>query len=347
VRQDAGPARSLSANAGFSTGEGLRIEGAWEHRNFWKPEGAIRASAIVGTKEQAVRLQFRRSNAGKRDRTVLVQAEAGRRDFAAFRGYTARLHGLISRESTPIWHKRWTWAYGAEIIATNESVIGEPRLSIGDAFFLAGVTGQLGYDTSNSLLDPTKGFRLLGRVIPRPRFASPASLISATSSKAAPIIRRRTTSRSRAGAARLDLWCDAGRTGAVSAALFRRRRLGARLRVSGARPAYRGAEPQIRPGGSGREGRSDPLRADRRTQSQRVRCGRPLPLRNYGIVAFVDAGQVYESQTPGLNDLRFGVGVGGRFYTNFGPFRADIAMPLDRRKGESRFAVYVSIGQAF
>jgi translocation and assembly module TamA len=42
-----------------------------------------------------------------------------------------------------------------------------------------------------------------------------------------------------------------------------------------------------------------------------------------------------------------GVGVGGRFYTNFGPIRLDFATPVNRRLGESRFSVYVSIGQAF
>ena len=44
---------------------------------------------------------------------------------------------------------------------------------------------------------------------------------------------------------------------------------------------------------------------------------------------------------------RVGVGVGGRFYTSFGPVRLDLATPLNRRPGESRFNVYVSIGQAF
>ena len=68
---------------------------------------------------------------------------------------------------------------------------------------------------------------------------------------------------------------------------------------------------------------------------------------NYGVVAFVDAGQTYESQYPRLSDLRFGVGIGGRLYTNFGPLRVDVATPLDRRRGEPRIAVYVSIGQAF
>ena len=45
--------------------------------------------------------------------------------------------------------------------------------------------------------------------------------------------------------------------------------------------------------------------------------------------------------------MRFGVGVGGRVYTNFGPVRLDVATPIGRRPGEARVSVYVSIGQAF
>jgi translocation and assembly module TamA len=56
---------------------------------------------------------------------------------------------------------------------------------------------------------------------------------------------------------------------------------------------------------------------------------------------------VTESQTPGFSDLRFGAGIGGRLYTNFGPLRVDVATPLGRRRGEPWVAVYVSIGQAF
>jgi translocation and assembly module TamA len=68
---------------------------------------------------------------------------------------------------------------------------------------------------------------------------------------------------------------------------------------------------------------------------------------NFGVVGFVDAGQVYESSIPKFDNMRFGVGVGGRFYTNFGPVRLDVAMPINRQAGESKVAVYVSIGQAF
>src|SRR3546814_8842533 len=68
---------------------------------------------------------------------------------------------------------------------------------------------------------------------------------------------------------------------------------------------------------------------------------------NFGIVAFVDAGQVYESSPPKFSDWPFGAGIGGRFSTNFAPLRLDVATPIGRRRGESRTAVYVSIGHAF
>jgi translocation and assembly module TamA len=52
-------------------------------------------------------------------------------------------------------------------------------------------------------------------------------------------------------------------------------------------------------------------------------------------------------QYPDFSDMRFGVGVGGRVYTSFGPVRLDVATPLGRRPGEALITVYVSIGQAF
>lgn len=166
VTQDAGPSRSLDASIGYATGEGLRIEGAWENRNFFRPEGSLRAAAVLGTNEQSVLARLRFNNWGLRDQSLLFQFEVGRRDYAAFEGYTARLLGLVSRESTPIWQKRWTYSYGAELLATNESQMGAPRIAIGDAYFIGGLIGSVGYDRSNSLLDPTRGFRLLARVNP-------------------------------------------------------------------------------------------------------------------------------------------------------------------------------------
>jgi translocation and assembly module TamA len=348
VRQDAGPTRSLSGNVGYSTGEGFRAEASWEHRNLFPPEGGFMVNAIAGTQEQLLRVRLRRNNWKKRDRSIFVQAEAGRRDLLAFKGYTVRLNGVIARESTPIWHKVWTYALGAEVIATNEAQTGFPRLSIADAFFLAGVSAQVGYDRSNSLLDPTKGFRLKAFVNPETSLREPGqpyirNILDGSvyyPAKENIVVAGRARVGSIYGAELSELAPSrrmyAGGGGSVRGFGFQE--LGPKVEV--ANPKFDPTDP---------EEKADPtilIPTGGRSMVEfaveaRYRFG------NYGVVGFVDAGQVYESQTPRLNDMRFGVGVGGRLYTNFGPLRADIAMPIGRRRGESRFAVYVSIGQAF
>jgi translocation and assembly module TamA len=348
VRQDAGPARSISATAGYSTGQGLRIEGTWEHRNFIPPEGGLRVSAVAGTQEQSLAVAFHKMNAGKRDRSVLIEAEAGRRDLPAYKGYTVRLHGLVSRESTPIWQKKWTWAYGAELIATNENETRFPPISLKSAYFLAGLTGQIGYDASNSLLDPTRGFRITARVNPETSLRDPTqpyirNIIDG--SVYYPATKNLTiAARTRVGSifgASLSELAPSRRLyggGGGSVRGFGYQQLGPKTEIPN--PKFDPTDPKEKdpptifvPTG----GRSQVEFA----LESRYRFG------NYGVVAFVDAGQVYESQFPKLSGMRYGVGIGGRFYTNFGPFRADVAVPIGRRKGESRFAVYVSIGQAF
>ena len=39
--------------------------------------------------------------------------------------------------------------------------------------------------------------------------------------------------------------------------------------------------------------------------------------------------------------------MGVRYKLPFGPIRADIAFPLDKRAGDASFQLYISIGQAF
>jgi len=69
--------------------------------------------------------------------------------------------------------------------------------------------------------------------------------------------------------------------------------------------------------------------------------------RNFQAVAFVDAGAIGFQETPNFNNLRYGAGVGVRYKLPFGPIRADVALPLDKRDGDADFQIYVSIGQAF
>ncbi|MEO8558069.1 MAG: autotransporter assembly complex family protein [Rhodospirillales bacterium] len=66
-----------------------------------------------------------------------------------------------------------------------------------------------------------------------------------------------------------------------------------------------------------------------------------------GLVPFVDAGSAYRGNMPTLSGLRYGAGLGLRYYTGIGPIRFDVAVPLNRQRGDSRYGLYISIGQAF
>ncbi len=63
---------------------------------------------------------------------------------------------------------------------------------------------------------------------------------------------------------------------------------------------------------------------------------------------FVDAGNLLpEASSPGLNDLRYGVGVGLRYNLPIGPIRLDYGVNPDPRKDEASGAFHFSFGFAF
>ncbi len=332
VAQEAGKPRTLAGELGYGTGQGFRAEGTWTHRNLFPPEGALIASVIAGTQEQGASGTFRRSNAGKRDKTFQTGITLNHQNYDAYEAYTAGLNIGWSRQSTPIFQKRWTYSYGAEVLLTNEQVVVDPATAdkTRRTYFIGGLPVQLGYDRSNDLLNPTRGFRANLR-------AEPEGSLQGSFS---PYLR-----------ATFDL------TGyyplSDSLVIAARTRVGTisgvkRDDVAPSRRIYAGGGGSVRGYGyqelGPKDANNDPIGG--RSVNEFAVEGR-YRFGDYGVVAFVDAGQVYESSMPQFSDIRYGVGVGGRFYTNFGPFRADIAMPINRQPGESKFALYIGIGQAF
>lgn len=64
--------------------------------------------------------------------------------------------------------------------------------------------------------------------------------------------------------------------------------------------------------------------------------------------AFVDAGNLLpSSENPGLNDMRYAIGLGLRYKLPIGPIRLDYGYNPDRRNGEDVGAFYISFGFAF
>jgi translocation and assembly module TamA len=68
---------------------------------------------------------------------------------------------------------------------------------------------------------------------------------------------------------------------------------------------------------------------------------------DWGIAAFVDAGQASATGAPFNGEIRFGAGMGARYYTPIGPVRIDVAAPLTRAAGDDAFEIYIGLGQAF
>lgn len=68
-----------------------------------------------------------------------------------------------------------------------------------------------------------------------------------------------------------------------------------------------------------------------------------------GFAVFLDGGAAFESAYPDLEEsVRWGTGLGLRYFTPIGPFRIDVAFPLNRRDDvDDSYQVYISLGQAF
>ncbi len=182
----------------------------------------------------------------------------------------------------------------------------------------------------------------------RRRFASPASPISATSSTAASIIppARISSSPAAPGSARSTAPRSASwrrRGGSMPAAADR-------CAASASRSWGRGSRSRtpISTRRSRREGRSDPLHPDRRPKPDRIRGSRPATASAITeSSASSTPARSMKARLPDCPTCASGSASAAGSTPISGRLRADVAMPIGRRKGESRFAVYVSIGQAF
>lgn len=329
------PPRTIAGLVGFSSGQGFRAEVSWEHRNLFPPEGALILRGIAGTREQLASVTYRRNNFMRRDRVLTVQALASNIDSDAFEARTIFLQGRLERATTLIFQKEWSWAIGAEIIGTDELAFVPARnADLRRRYVIGGVSGLVSWDRSDDLLDPTRGFRLTGRVMPEVSFNNGTFIYVRTQFDATgylPIGERAVL------AGRLRLGAIAGAN---------------RDDIAPSRRFYAGGGGSVRGYGyqaiGPRSMDNDPIGG---TGLFEVAVeARIKAFGDFSIVPFIDAGNVYPSSLPSfsdIGDLRVGAGVGVRYATNFGPIRVDVGTPLNPRRGDSRIAVYVSLGQAF
>jgi translocation and assembly module TamA len=68
----------------------------------------------------------------------------------------------------------------------------------------------------------------------------------------------------------------------------------------------------------------------------------------FGLVAFTDAGTVGSGSFVDFSkQLSMSAGLGVRYYTDLGPIRLDVAVPINPGTDDPKFGVFAGIGQSF
>ena len=199
-----------------------------------------------------------------------------------------------------------------------------------ESYVLNGL-GRILYDTRNSLFDPERGHQLEGALVPSYNFGEADGFFTSAYFNGSTYTR---VSDKIVLAGRAKLGTIVG--GSLNTIPLNRRYYaggGGSVRGFG----YQTISPKDA-GGTLIGGRS----ISELSGELRYKGDNPL-----GFTAVVDAGSVTQKEYPDFSDVRIGAGLGVRYYTSFAPLRADIAIPVNKRDGDSAVQIYISIGQAF
>lgn len=331
------PRRTIGFGATYSTFDGLGLEAYWMHRNLFGRAERLRFDASVQGLGEAkdpldldysVGVSYTRPGFFDPDTNLVLGVLAQQLDFDTYRETSASARAGLVR------------SFGRRL--TGEAFASVSRARFEDDFgtrdFLTyALAGRGTYDRRDDILDPTRGYLLAMELQPfyEQKFGN---------------LGLRATAEGRgylgfgtdrrfvlAGRAKLGTFTGPDIEESPPDQLFF---AGGGGSIRGY--AYRSigvdyTEPdgdEVVGGGQGLVETSVEFRA---------RFGE-----RFGGVAFLDAGVVTPDATPSADDdLRLGAGIGARYYTVIGPLRLDLAAPVNPRPEDSRFGVYIGIGQAF
>jgi translocation and assembly module TamA len=341
------PPRLFGFGLRYSTSDGPGARVYWAHRNLFGGAERLRLEADVFYLDRDRPID---PITGKRDEgwdwsdlggrftaSFLKPALWGTRNDLLIDAFAARdaTEGYTSRAAGGTAAIRHRFSDSFSVQGGFEFERGQTSDVLGQIdYTLVGLPISLTYDSTDNLLDPTEGFRITGSVVPYPEVLGSDPGLFLVRGAAS-------TYYSFDEANRFIL---AGRIGFGS--------------ISGADLDEIPANRRFFAGGGGS------VRGyEYRTLGPRGPFDEPIGGRSLlegsiearikvtdviGVVPFVDAGTAFESSIPDFDEtIRVAAGVGLRYYTGIGPIRADVAFPLNRRRGDDTWALYISLGQAF
>lgn len=319
--------RSVGGGVDFSTADGPGANAFWEHRNLFGAGERLRLGADASSYEQGVSAEFKKPQFLQRRQSLVGNAEAKSNDTDAYKGETVESFVGVER---PL-GENWSATLGA--LAEYSDLTGSDE-SPDDQFYLGGVRGILRYDNTENPLDPIGGTRFEINVTPYMGLTETDTNFTTVSI---------------AGSQYLSIDDDGdyvmaarARTGTIIGE--ERGSLPSNKRYySGGGGSIRGYEYQ-KVGPLDDDG--DPLGG--RSVLELGFEFRARVTESFGIVPFVEGGNVYERSEPEDISLLWAAGLGFRYYTAVGPLRFDVAVPLDKRDNvDDDYQFYISLGQAF
>jgi len=322
--------RTIGAGLAYNTSQGFGARAFWENRNLFGNAEYLRFSADVGQQLDAFRANFRRPDFLAIDQDFLATAEIANDVPVAYNSRRALATAGIERRVD-----RWlTGGLSLLVEKANVTQLANVAGQGTQRYELVGLPAYVKLDQTDNLLNPTNGYRAQLNVTPARTFSGShltfvTNLLSGSTYW--PLGREQRT-------------ILAGKLGLGSLDGAQLSQLPADQRI------YAGGGGSIRPYGWQLAG---PLASNNKPIGGKSSLVLNLEARiriteTIGIVPFVDAGSYYESPVPQLGrTLLYGVGLGVRYYTAFGPLRLDLATPLHKRSADSPIQIYISLGEAF
>ena len=323
--------RTIGAGLAYNTSQGFGARAFWENRNLFGNAENLRLSAEVGQQLDVFRANFRRPDFLAIDQDFLATAEVANDTPVAYNSRRELATVGIERRLD-----HWLTG-GLSLLAEKANVtqLASVTPMTGTQHYeLAGLPAYVKLDETDNLLNPTGGYRAQLNVTPAHTFSGShltfvTNLLSGST-----------------------YWPLGSEQRAVLAGKLAIGSLdGAPLsQLPSDQRIYAGGGGSVRPYGYLMAGPLAPNNVPIGGRSSLVLNleARIKITETIGIVPFFDAGSYYESPLPQLGRTPlFGVGLGARYYTAFGPLRLDLATPLHKRSGNSPIQVYISLGQAF
>ena len=319
--------RTVGGGMKYASDVGFGVQGYWEHRNIMGEGEQLRLAAPLSQERQEFSATFTKPFFGGLNQRLLAEALALNEDNEAY-SQTAGLVGLGLE-------RQFDEQLKGSVRVTAEGGRLDDALNPRTTYAMLGLPLRLAHDSTDNLLNPSRGWRWQASVAPYTGYYASSSFTAVrlwgeASAYVAPlagdrlVLAARVAAGSLAGAGAMDLPPSlrfyAGGGGSVRG--YKYRSLGAKD-VNG--------EPV-----GGRSVTEVGLEARWRLTE------------TFGLVPFVDGGAVYDDLVPRFGrDMYWGAGLGLRYHSPIGPVRLDVALPLRSAPNGSTYQIYISIGQAF